>query len=78
MSRKPAVAESATGVYIARSSGTFKIRGELYRYMRGQTFPAGHPLLRVRPDAFAPLAFGEVNTPRIRATAPASEIRSVA
>lgn len=49
--------ESPTGVFVARSSGVFKIKGVLYRYMRGQTFPADHPLLRVRPDAFAPLTF---------------------
>jgi hypothetical protein len=60
---------SPTGVYVARSSGVFKIRGTMYRYARGQTFPAGHPLLRVRPDSFAPLTFDTepVGTPETRA-----------
>lgn len=48
---------SPTGVFIARSAGVFKIKGVIYRYARGQTFPADHPLLRVRPDAFEALTF---------------------
>lgn len=52
-----------TGVYIAVSSGVFKIRGKLHRYQRGQTFPADHPLLRVRPDAFQPLHFATDTEP---------------
>lgn len=52
-------APSPTGVYVAQSAGVFKIDGTLYHYHPGETFPAGHPLLRVRPDAFKPLTFGD-------------------
>ena len=54
------------GPYTAVSSGVFKIKGKLYRYLRGQTFPADHPLLRVRPDAFEPLSFAK-SEPRAEA-----------
>jgi len=50
---------SPTGIFRARSSGVFKIKGVIYQYIRGQTFPADHPLLRVRPDAFEPLSFAK-------------------
>lgn len=59
---------SPTGVFIARSSGVFKIKGVLHRYRVGQTFPGDHPLLRVRPDAFEPLTFGKA-APETRAEA---------
>lgn len=52
-------AASPTGVYVAQSSGVFRIKGRLYRYHVGETFPAGHPLLRVKPQAFRPVAFGD-------------------
>lgn len=59
----PRTKPSPTGVYVAQSSGVFKIKGELHRYRVGQTFPAGHPLLRIRPSAFKPLSFGDETTP---------------
>lgn len=52
--RKP---ESPTGIFRAVSSGTFKVRGQRMSYIRGQTYPAGFPLIRIRPDAFEPLSF---------------------
>jgi hypothetical protein len=58
-----------TGVYIAVSNGVFKIRGRLYRYSRGQTFPADHPLLRVRPDSFEPLRFAGETEPSAKSGA---------
>lgn len=50
---------SPTGVFVARSAGVFKIKGKLYRYHVGETFPADHPLLKVRPSSFAPVTFGD-------------------
>ena len=58
--------KEAPGIYTAVSSGVFKIRGKVYRYFRGQTFPADHPLLRVRPDAFEPLRFATDTEPAAR------------
>lgn len=47
----------AADIYIAQSSGVVKIRNERVRYFAGRTkVRAGHPLLRARPDAFAPMA----------------------
>jgi hypothetical protein len=59
---------SPTGVFVARSSGVFKIKGVLHRYRVGQTFPPDHPLLRARPDAFEALSFGPA-TPEPRTEA---------
>lgn len=56
-------ATSPTGVFVARSSGVFRIKGKLHRYHVGETFPAGHPLLKVRPQSFAPLTFGDEPEP---------------
>jgi hypothetical protein len=54
MPRTKAPAEPT--VYVAISSGVVKIDGTLYRYSQGQTrVRAGHPLLKARPDKFAPL-----------------------
>jgi hypothetical protein len=55
---------SPTGIYIAQSSGVFRINGKIERYHVGQTFPAGHPLLAIRPGVFTPLVFGEQPAPR--------------
>jgi len=54
---------SPTGVFVARSAGVFRIKGKLYRYHVGETFPADHPLLKVKPASFAPLSFGDQTTP---------------
>ena len=56
-------------IYTATSSGVFKIRGKIYRYFRGQTFPADHPLIRVRPDSFEPLRFAPETEPSARESA---------
>lgn len=60
----PKIGPSETGIYVAISSGTFKIGGRIYSYIRGQTFPAGHPLLSVRPDAFEPFRLTGEPRPR--------------
>ena len=55
-----------TGLYIAISSGTFrdpKNKGRLLSYIRGKTYPADFPLVRVRPDAFEPLRFADETEP---------------
>lgn len=46
-------------VYTAISSGSFKVKGRMYSYFRGKTYPANYPLIRIRPDAFVPLRFGD-------------------
>jgi hypothetical protein len=43
-------------VYVATESGVVKVKGRIYRYIKGQTrVRAGHPLLRALPERFAPL-----------------------
>jgi hypothetical protein len=50
---------SPTGIFVARSAGVFRIKGQLHRYHVGQTFPEGHPLLKVNPGAFEPVTFDD-------------------
>lgn len=60
----------AADIYVARSSGVIRIRGEVHRYFASRTrVRAGHPLLRARPDAFEPMALD------FEVTAPPPELR---
>ena len=59
MTTQPKEAE----IYTAVSSGTFKVKGRVYSYFRGKTYPASFPLIRIRPDAFQPLRFEPSSPP---------------
>ena len=60
-------------LYVARSSGVIKVKGETITYLAGRTrVRAGHPLLKARPDAFVPL---EANYDVEQATAAPGEKR---
>ena len=41
--------------YIARRTGVIKIRGKVYEYILGKTYPRNHPLVSALPDKFVPL-----------------------
>lgn len=57
---------SETGVFVAVSSGVFRIRGRIHRYHAGQTLPADSPLIALRPSSFRAVEFGERTTPTER------------
>lgn len=42
--------------YIARTSGVYKIRGKVYRFIVGQSYSRQHPLVVAFPDKFRPFA----------------------
>lgn len=44
-------------VYVARTSGTRRVDGVLYRYTRGVThFAADHPLVKRHPEVVEPMS----------------------
>jgi hypothetical protein len=62
MARVPTQPKEAE-IYTAISSGSFKVKGRMYSYFRGKTYPANFPLIRIRPDAFQPLRFAGMTEP---------------
>lgn len=51
--------------YVARSSGTYRIKGKVYDYIRGTAYPRNHPLLAVIPERFTPLVPNGDIVPRV-------------
>jgi len=47
--------ETEAEFYVARSSGTYRVKGKAYDYIRGTAYPRNHPLLSAIPDRFTPL-----------------------
>ena len=64
MASRPKPPQSETGVVVAVSAGVFRIDGRLQRYHAGQTFPQGHALVRLRPEAFRAVEFRDSAEPR--------------
>ena len=53
----PRTKEPKAEIYVARSTGIIRVKGELYTYIAGRTrLRAGHPLLKALPDKFEPLS----------------------
>jgi len=41
--------------YVARRTGIIKLKGKVYEYVLGRTYPRNHPLIAALPEKFAPL-----------------------
>ena len=53
----PRKQEPKAEIYVARSTGVIRIKGESFTYIAGRTrVRAGHPLLKALPDKFQPLS----------------------